>query len=332
MTPPLVSVVLPIYNAEKYLNEALQSILEQTFKAFELILIDDGSQDSSLQILKSCVDSRIRIIQNPQNRGLIETLNLAFKEARGKYIARMDADDVSMLDRLQVQFEFLEAHPEIAVLGSSAITIDSEGQPHGTLKAPTNPLEQALGVFLGEIPIHPSVMIRREALALDERVFDPQFKHAEDFELWLRLLKKGQISNIAKPLLKYRIHDQSVSQKFREVQLAKSYQAIALHYPAVLEQVPARHFYAIFQGQILNAEEMDAFSRYILNLKKVFRSYPIEIFIIRYMIRCIRGASTERSAEKTIEKILLLKRLANHLNWRTLGKGFLPLLARKLFQ
>ncbi len=211
-TPPPISVLMPVFNAEKYVAAATQSILSQTFSDFEFIILDDGSTDASLSILQrhAALDPRIRLISR-ENRGLVATLNEMAALAGGRYLARMDADDVSHPSRFSCQLEFMAAHPDVAVLGTRGLFIDPDGEPlvdfvhifhHDEIVAAL--LTPALGI------IHPSAMIRRDALIAAGGYRD-DCRHAEDLDLWLRLGEVHRLHNLDQVLISYRVHAQSVS-------------------------------------------------------------------------------------------------------------------------
>lgn len=208
MSNPEISVIFPAHNAERYLPEAIESILFQTFHNFELIIVDDGSTDNTRSIVEEYAkkDSRINPLFNERNLGIVESLNKAIKLSRGKYIARMDHDDISLPERLETQVRFLEEHPEIAAVGSNVILIDNKGDAIGVRKVPETPEEILKGIVLGNQIVHPTVMLRRE-------VFDvvgnyKKVLHAEDYHLWIEMIKKGlKLYNLQTPLIKYRIID-----------------------------------------------------------------------------------------------------------------------------
>ena len=208
---PLVTVLMPVYNGEKYLKEAVESILNQTFRDFEFLIIDDGSTDKSAEIIKSFNDTRIRLESNGTNLGLIKTLNNGLEMAKGKYIARMDCDDISLPKRLSVQVNFMEKHSEIGVCGSWVKIIGLKQEFIN--KYPQNH-EEARAYLLFNTPLaHPSVIVRKEVMEKHNLEYDENYKHAEDYELWSRIIDYTKISNIPKVLLHYRMHHESVSKK-----------------------------------------------------------------------------------------------------------------------
>jgi glycosyltransferase involved in cell wall biosynthesis len=210
MSAPLISVVMPAYNAKHYVAEAVQSILDQTFRDFEFVIIDDGSTDRTPAILEryAARDHRIRLISRP-NKGLVATLNEGLGLARGELIARMDADDVALPERFALQVAFLRAHPEVVCLGGAVRVIDAAGR---ILLDDRRPLDDATlqeMALTGHTPlIHPAVMMRRDDV-MAVGGYDEAMKQSEDLDLWLRLGERGALASLPDFILKYRIHDRS---------------------------------------------------------------------------------------------------------------------------
>jgi GT2 family glycosyltransferase len=217
---PLISVCMPVYNAKRYLGEAIESILGQTFRDFEFLIVDDGSTDRSLAILKhyAAQDSRIRLSSRP-NAGLVVRLNEMLHQARGDLIARMDADDVALPERFARQVEFLRSHPEVDVVGGAQEHIDSDGYHlfiYYDLEGNEEIQERALN---GICPInHPSVMMRRKAV-LAVGGYRVEMMLVEDLDLWLRMGEHGLLANLPEVITRYRMHASSVSalQQHRQI-------------------------------------------------------------------------------------------------------------------
>lgn len=204
---PLVSVIMPVYNCELYIKEAVESILNQTFQDFELIIIDDCSSDSTLQICKSFVDNRIMIIEKDHNSGITNSLNFGLHTAKGKFIARMDGDDISMPTRFEKQVAFLDSNPEIILCGTSYIVIGQDQayslpQSHEAIK---------VNLLQANCIVHPSVMLRKDILIANNLSYDFKMEPAEDYDLWVRLAQVGKLHNLPECLLQYRVHDSQVS-------------------------------------------------------------------------------------------------------------------------
>lgn len=217
---PRVSVVMPVYNGEKYLREAIDSILTQTYRDFEFIIVNDGSTDASEAIILSYHDDRIVYLKNEKNSGICVTLNKGLAAARGKYIARMDCDDISLPMRLETQYQYMESHKKIALIGSDFI-IFGDGEER-LRELPHNPAFCKMGLLFNSFTAHPSVMMRRSVLVNYNLSYKNEYRGLEDFELWWQVAKVAELSNINKPLLRYRIHPQQVTQKVDERQRQQS--------------------------------------------------------------------------------------------------------------
>lgn len=211
-----VSVLMPVFNAEKYLAEAIDSIISQSFEDWELVIINDGSTDSSLSIIETYVDKRIRLINNPQNIGLIKTLNNGINLCHGEYIARMDADDISHPERLQQQVNFLEQNNNHILCGTNATVINNKGECTGKIVNPSDNIYLQINLLFTNPFIHPSVMLRKSALV--NTLFNEKAIHIEDYELWTRLAQTGQVANLRQALLQYRWHDTNVSVEHAQTQ------------------------------------------------------------------------------------------------------------------
>jgi glycosyltransferase involved in cell wall biosynthesis len=214
---PKVSVVMAVYNGEKYLREAVESILGQTLADLEFIIVDDGSTDRSAEIVNSYGDPRIHFLVNGTNLGLMLSLNRGIDAARGEYIARMDCDDVSLPERLARQVAFMESRPEVVASGTWARDMDEEGRIIGPRQVPVG-ARMDYDFWRPSPLIHPTAMIR--ASQLGGTRYDPEAPHAEDYDLWLRLKKRHRIDNLPEYLLLYRVHDESVTRKDTQGQLS----------------------------------------------------------------------------------------------------------------
>lgn len=212
---PKISVVMPFYNSEKYLREAVQSILDQSFSDFELILINDGSTDSSREVASSFKDPRIVLIDNPGNLGLSKSFNIGIKAARGEFIARMDADDIAYLSRFQKQLDFFTDHPAVSVLGTAVTLINEMGERIGGAKKPEKHELIKWQSLLSTPLFHPTVMARREVLKAN--LFDETLFNSEDYELWSRLLftTRARFANLKEPLLYYRVFPSSFTRNLK---------------------------------------------------------------------------------------------------------------------
>lgn len=199
-----ITVLISVYNGEKYLREAIESILGQTFSDFEFLIINDASTDSSREIILSCKDSRIKLIDNEINLGLTKSLNKGLKLAQGEYVARMDADDVSLPSRLEKQVEFLENNPEIGVLGCRCHIIDGSDRIVGMTWNPRGHRQIMSRILSENQMIHSSIIYRRRLLE-ELGGYDDNLKLAQDYELLLRLSEKTKLANYGERLHKWRM-------------------------------------------------------------------------------------------------------------------------------
>jgi len=213
---PKVSILTPVYNAEKFLDECIQSMLNQTFKDFEFILINDCSTDNSLNIIKKYknIDRRIVLIDSKKKLNVSETRNLGLKVARGKYIANMDADDISFPERLKKEFNFLEKNPHIFLVGSSAIYIDENGNESRRFRKYNNYKILAWRLPQSCSIVNSSIMYRNEGFYYNE-----EYPAATDYNFYLEALdKKKNLTNLPEFLVKYREQPNSISVAKRRTQ------------------------------------------------------------------------------------------------------------------
>ncbi len=204
---PIVTVLMPVYNGERYLRESIESILGQTFTDFECLIIDDGSIDASRDIIRSYCDPRIRLIENIDNLGLIKTLNCGLALAKGEYIARQDQDDISYPERLEKQVAFLNSHPEIAMLGTRINNIDEQGRKSTLYGYCIVCSELAIRwqLMFDNPFVHPSVMMRAKIVS-DIGGYDERFPECEDYDLFSRLVYVHRAANLKEILFAYRQH------------------------------------------------------------------------------------------------------------------------------
>jgi glycosyltransferase involved in cell wall biosynthesis len=209
---------MSVYNDEEYLEEAIESILNQTYKEFEFIIINDGSTDGSMKILNKYAnyDNRIVLIHQ-ENIGLTKSLNKGIALSQGKYIARMDSDDISLSTRFENQIEFLEEYPNYALLGTNIIKIDSIGNELEVNKSKYSH-EDIIKTFKNRNCFaHGSIMVNK-SLVQDDFIYDETFLYSQDYRLWAKIAKKHKVKNLKKPLYKLRLHEGSISRQKIEKQ------------------------------------------------------------------------------------------------------------------
>jgi glycosyltransferase involved in cell wall biosynthesis len=222
---PRVSVVMAVYNGEKYLREALDSILAQTFTDFEFIIVNDGSTDATSHIIKDFDDDRIRLIQNELNIGLTLSLNRGLEVATGEYIARMDSDDISLPVRLAKQVAFMDANQRVGACGTWALEIDRDGKIIG--KRETLVGCQLDNFYWRTSLIHSTSMFRFTPSC--GPWYDPTLRFSQDYDLWLRISTERKLSNLAEHLLLYRVHDESITAANADNQMDNAYRSLSKH-------------------------------------------------------------------------------------------------------
>lgn len=207
---PEISVLLPVYNSEKYVFEAVQSILQQSYSDFELIILNDGSQDDSEKIIRSFTDQRIQYIRNEKNIGLIATLNNGLKIAKGAFIARMDADDIALPNRLEQQVHFLRNNPDVGMCGTHFIPFGKNNASAPVLPHLNDEVRMTL-IFRSAMA-HPSVMMRKGLIDEFNLSYHVDYPAAEDYKLWTDFALHGKMVNLKEVLLKYRVHENQITQ------------------------------------------------------------------------------------------------------------------------
>jgi glycosyltransferase involved in cell wall biosynthesis len=225
---PFISVLMPVYNAEKYLVSAIESTLMQTYKNFEFIIINDGSRDKSEKIIHDYAkaDRRICFVTR-ENKGLIFTLNQGLELAKGDYIARMDADDINCNDRFEKQVAYLVSHPKCVAVGTKAQLIDNENDDlcfMGDFESHEK-IDSSHIKGIGGMIIHPSAMIVKKAM-ISIGGYSDNYPHAEDVDFWLRLAEYGELANLPEVLFKYRQHVESVGYRHRLTQIESVRKAV----------------------------------------------------------------------------------------------------------
>ncbi len=217
-TDPRITVLMSVYNGESHLSEAIESILQQTFTDFEFLIIDDGSNDNTSEILLrySKKDKRIRVVRNENNIGLTRSLNRGIDLAKGEYIARMDADDFSLPTRFTRQIAYMDAHPKVGVVGSYLVKHFNDKSD--IAKYPCNHDMIHAGLLTGPKIFHPTAFIRAAILRRHRIYYTNEFKYAQDFDLWVKIAKYADLANIPEVLCHQRIHENSISNSNRQEQ------------------------------------------------------------------------------------------------------------------
>ena len=246
-----VSIGIPFYNAQDFLEQAILSVLNQDFKSFELLLIDDGSTDQSLNIAYHFQDERIKVIHDGQNKGLSARLNELVALSKGEYFVRMDADDLMFPQRISRQLAYLQQHNEVDVVGCSAVTIDIKNKITGIICYPEHP-NNISNVIKHQCFIHPSIMAKRSWFI--QNPYDEGAIRMEDYNLWMRTFSKYRFYNIAEPLLFYRVSGLPyldkylLSMKGERKELQKNKQIIPNYHVVLLKNYLKCGLYMIFSA------------------------------------------------------------------------------------
>jgi glycosyltransferase involved in cell wall biosynthesis len=218
MNEQLVSYLLPVFNAERTIVEAVESVLKQTYKNIELLIIDDGCTDRSMTLIRTFNDNRIRIISNGNNKGLVASLNIGLSEANGEYIARIDADDICSPNRTQMQLDFIQKN-QIDIAGSFIRKFE---QATGIVRYPITNDEIKISLLFNNPMVHPSIFFHRRLVDQGLFRYEEQWKHVEDYALWIKLMDTCTFGNVQQPLINYRINAESVCGIYHPEQLLKS--------------------------------------------------------------------------------------------------------------
>lgn len=275
---PIISVLLPTYNMAAYLGRAIDSILAQTYPHFELIVLDDGSTDYTADVLARYDDPRLIIQRNECNLGYIPTLNNGLKTARGTYIARQDADDISLPERFAAQVAYLQAHPDVGLLGSQIAYADRQGKLIETAQPLHDDALIMWDLLFGSAMAHSSVMFRR---ALIEQVgdYDLQYLYAEDRELWLRMAQVCSVRRLSDTLVYIFRSPEGVSRRYKTQQQANQNQIGSEAMTALLGQpispTEAAHFRQILLGERLAKVEIGRIHNILSQLYTTYRQANI---------------------------------------------------------
>ena len=227
---PTISVIMPAYNVEKYVGKAIESILKQTFEDFEFIIIDDASTDKTYDIICTYHDRRIILVRNQIRLGVAACINKGLSIARSEFIARMDSDDISKPERFKKQLDFMRANSNLGISGSHMEIIDEKGNLRKEHHKKIGDEEIKISLFFGHTSLaHPSIIIRKTILDMYHLRYDTAFRYAEDYDLYCRCSSFIVLDNYPECLVQYRIHSNSISQKYKQEQLIDAQTALYLH-------------------------------------------------------------------------------------------------------
>lgn len=298
-----VTVLMPVYNGGKYLKEAIESILNQTYKDFDLLIINDGSTDNSEEVILEFSDERIKYIKNGKNMGLIETLNKGLDLISGEYIARMDQDDISLPKRLEKQVKFMDENRDIVVSGTYA-KVFGEGIKEYIWKVPICSEEIKVSLLFTCSLLHPSVILRNNSFKIQNLKYNELHKNAEDYGLWLETSFNNKLGNIPEVLLKYRILASSMTRVSEENKIER-------------EKIHKDIYIMASNNYLLNfsKDDLEIHSQLInkkFSFNKNINSYLNKLLKVKYLDKNI--------VENKIESILLNNILENKIAYKYIEK------------
>jgi glycosyltransferase involved in cell wall biosynthesis len=312
--PPLVSVIMAAHDAQRFLRAAVRSILSQTVRELELIVVDDGSADDTREILASLDDPRLVVLENDERQGLAASLNFALDQARGRFVARLDADDVAMSRRLERQLARIGGGDGTVILGAAVCELDDADRAGTVHLMPVGPAAVRWHLLFGSPFFHPTVLLDRGALG-DLR-YDPRYLESEDYDLWTRVLAAGEGANLAEPLVLYRVHPAQASQSRRGLQRSFQLEIARREIGAVapsLSESDVDLAWAIGAGEDVPEESVDDAASAYLELARAFEARhgaePLRETMARPLAgaaRRVSGRARARLLRKALELDLLL--------------------------
>jgi len=274
-----ISVLLPVYNGANYIEACINSILSQSFSDFELLIIDDCSTDGTLEIINNFNDSRIRVIRKQNRSGYVDSLNLALGMAKGKYIARIDADDICLPGRFQKQIDFLESNPDVGLLGGQIILVPD----NKLFTYPTDDFQIKTELLWKNVFAHSAVMFRKDIIEKNNLSYDNSKMPSEDYQLWVQFSKYSKVANLPNPIIEYRIHDNQISSE-RSKEQHQHYLSIKTDYRAyVLSKIDN----SVNNGIFLNLTDDYNFLNELTS--RNLRCIQFKDTLLKYSIKKING-------------------------------------------
>jgi len=298
--PPRVSVLMSVYNGQKYLRDAIESILNQTFRDFEFIIIDDGSTDGSWGILLEYAepDDRIILLRNKNNVGLPKSLNIGLRIARGEYIARMDADDISLPERLATQVEVLDRSPNVGVVGSYVQLLGPDGKLGAVRRFATTHALILWALCFSTPLCHPATMARRSIL-LKVGGYDEDFRQSQDRDLWQRVSDIAALANVPEVLLLHRKHPDSISRSLSREQAINSAKARQRFISRVLDvEVPMEVPQAFKAGRV---DSPGTAAIYIQVIVQLYKKFAGELCVSAFEKRVLLDDAADRVAQLVVD-------------------------------
>lgn len=319
----LVTVFIPVFNAEEFLSEALESILKQTYQNIEILLVDDGSTDRSIDIIHSFDDERIRLIQNGENRGIPYTRNVGLREAKGEYMIIMDADDIALPKRIERQVDYLEKHPDIDALGTYYFKFGGKITRKFGSSYQTPEEIRIMLLFFNPIA-NPSSAVRLNTLREHQLSYNPDYFVAQDYELWARLSKVGRLSILPEYLLKYRSGHENITKKSklnkqqkRRALIGGIREDLLQHYNIHLTEKELAVYNDFFTTEYSLIEDTDtliAMIRKLVLWNEETKTFDSALFLGILEDNVIKGITNQRVSLK--KKFRLYSRMGSHRKLR----------------
>ena len=281
---------MSVYNGERYLREAVQSILTQTYSDFEFIIVDDGSTDDTWELLSRYGDPRIRLVRNAENLGLVKSLNKGLTLARGSLVARQDADDTSLPKRLEKQVLYLERHPEVGLLGTWLYVTDASGRHLAVRQRPGIDAEIRWHMLFENAFGHTAVVFRKHLLEDEDVAYDEAMVHVEDYDLWVRLLQRTRGANLQEPLVTRRMHGHSVG---------------ALHYEEQNRRavgIAARQLNALAPGRRLDCPEVETLREWYCRVPR--RWGDAERRLYQVLLKVLTAFEEQEGIDRAVSRAL----------------------------
>lgn len=281
MSDKLISILMPVKNTEKYIYDSVQSILSQTYNNFELIIIDDGSTDRTVEIIERIKDERIKLYKR-DSKGLIEQLNFGLQEARGELIARMDGDDIALQEKLKMQIEYLSQNPDVQIIGTNFYFIDENNKVIINKNLPEHHENIEFMMPIIDSVLHTSILTYKKVL-VDSGGYSNEYQSSEDIELFLRLISQGyKMHNLQKPLYKYRMTDKP--HEYYEKQKSNHYKIGLMYLENFYKEKNGNYYFRMslleyYRGSIKMAKENLLKCLKFKDVKKryVFRYLPVAL-------------------------------------------------------
>jgi len=313
---PSVTVLMPVYNTERYLRPAMESILAQSYEDFEFLIINDGSTDDSRKIIASYADKRIRLVDNESNLGQTATLNRGLCLAESELIARQDADDISHRRRLEHQVAFLRDHPDVTLLGTRGWEINEHGQRIRPVDVPCEDRSIRLDWIIDNRFIHPAVMFRKKVILDELGGYDETFSYCQDYDLWSRVPLTHRVGNLSCRLVNRRVHASSMTETMHKISAVER------------RRVIRRNIDAIFGAQAASDKEVDLIARFGLGFDEDSLDAFLDLLkrLLQYYLRFFPETVGSVDFRRTVaQRYAQLAKMAMRTNpslvWRVLAES-----------